>query len=168
MDNEISNPVNEATNGDIIAEEPQLLEEELNESNEPSSENDEGEENALGEEDFERMASEDLEEIKRLFPSFSGISHISEIDSPSRFGEMREAGFSVEEAFMATNYEKVFDAIIKRARMTNSKSHLTSTIPTQTGVEASSMTVEQMRAAKELFSTLSEKEIHSLYKRATS
>ncbi len=167
MDNEISNPVNEAEEADTTIA-SQLFEEQPEVAEEPSAENNEGEEATLGDEDFERMASEDLEEIKRLFPSFSGISHIREIDSASRFGEMREAGFSVEEAFMATNYEKVFDAIIKRARMTNSKSHLTSAIPAQSGAEASSMTVDQMRAAKELFSTLSEKEIHSLYKRATS
>lgn len=117
---------------------------------------------------YEEMAQNDLQEIKRLFPSFSGISHLGEIERASRFGEMREAGFSVEEAFMATNYEKVFASVIKKARMANGKSHLTSTIPAASGSTDSGMTSEEMRAAKEMFSTLSEKEIQALYKRAKS
>lgn len=117
---------------------------------------------------YEEMAKNDLQEIKRLFPSFSGISHLGEIERASRFGEMREAGFSVEEAFMATNYEKVFASVIKKARMANGKSHLTSTVPAASGSTDSGMTSEEMRAAKEMFSTLSEKEIQSLYKRAKS
>ncbi len=118
--------------------------------------------------DYERMASEDLAEIKRLFPSFSDISHLRELDRAERFGEMREAGLSVEEALMATNYERIFEAIVKKARAVNGKSHLQSRVPTAAGGEESGMTGEQMRQAKEMFDGLSEREIQSLYKRAIS
>ena len=119
-------------------------------------------------EDFERMANEDLSEIKRLFPSFSELSHVRELDRAERFGEMREAGFSVEEALLATNYERIFETIVKKARSINGKSHLVSRVPTSSGGDARGMTSEEMRNAKEMFSGLSEREIQSLYKRAIS
>ena len=118
--------------------------------------------------DFEKMASEDLAEIKRLFPSFSDISHLRELDRASRFGEMREAGFSVEEALMATNYERIFETVIKRARQINGKSHLMSVAPAASGNDTGGMTVEEMREAKEIFGDLSDREIQALYKRAKS
>ena len=118
--------------------------------------------------DFERMANEDLSEIKRLFPSFSDLTHVRELDRAERFGEMREAGFSVEEALLATNYERIFEAVVKKARSINGKSHLVSRVPTASGGEAVGMTSEEMRNAKEMFTGLSEREIQSLYKRAIS
>ena len=118
--------------------------------------------------DFEKMANEDLAEIKRLFPSFSDVSHLRELDRASRFGEMREAGFSVEEALMATNYERIFETIIKKARQINGKSHLMSVAPAASGNDSGGMTVEEMREAKEIFGDLSDREIQALYKRARS
>ena len=125
-------------------------------------------EQSKAEEDFEKMANEDLAEIKRLFPSFSDLSHVRELDRAERFGEMREAGLSVEEALLATNYERIFEALVKKARAINGKSHLKSNVPTAAAGDGVGMTGEEMRRAKEMFTGLSEREIQSLYKRATS
>ena len=165
MDNKTENPILTEQNR---AEDTAIENEEVPTQSQDDEAIDADTESTQSDTDFARMAEEDLAEIKRLFPSLSGISHLGEIERASRFGEMREAGFSVEEAFMATNYEKVFEAIVKRARISNGKSHLTSAVPAQSGASDSSMTSEEMRAAKEMFSSLSEKEIHSLYKRAIS
>jgi hypothetical protein len=147
----------------------QMASEELlpeKDAEESTSEQDEGELDPIAE--LEKMASEDLAEIKRLFPSLSSLSHVRELDRAERFGEMREAGFSVEEALMATNYERIFEAIISKSKRQNGKSHLVGAVPDSAQRSASSMTAEQMKSARELFSGLSEREIHSLYKRATS
>ena len=133
---------------------------------ESTTEQNEGEPDPIAE--LEKMASEDLAEIKRLFPSLSSLSHVRELDRAERFGEMREAGFSVEEALMATNYERIFEAIISKSNRQNGKSHLAGTVPDSAQRSSTSMTTDQMKAARELFSGLSEREIHSLYKRATS
>lgn len=146
--------------GAVVSEEQNILPEDSVEADADTPENDVA--------DYERMASDDLAEIKRLFPSFSDISHLRELDRAERFGEMREAGLSVEEALMATNYERIFEAIVKKARAANGKSHLQSRVPTASGGETVGMTGEQMRQAKEMFDGLSEREIQSLYKRAIS
>lgn len=117
--------------------------------------------------DYESLAKEDLNEIKRLFPNLSELSDIRELDNLSRFGELRDSGLSVKEAFMATNYNRLLASLAEKAARSDGKSHLRSAVPTVSAPPAASMNAEELRSAREIFGNLTDKEIENLYKRVS-
>ena len=123
-----------------------------------------GEAEAVGEEednekDFAALAAADLAEIKSLLPDFANVRHLSELPFAHRFAELREMGLSVKEALYAN---------LPSLPRGSGKSHLTSSVPRGRGIPSDTLSTEEMRAAKDLFYGLSEKEINSLYKRVRS
>lgn len=117
--------------------------------------------------DYERLAKEDLLEIKRLFPNLSSLSDIRELDNVTRFGELRDSGLSVKEAFIATNFNRILSSLAEKAARSDGKSHLRSAIPSVSAPPANSMSAEQLHSARELFGNLTDKEIENLYKRVS-
>ena len=117
--------------------------------------------------DYESLAKEDLNEIKRLFPNLSELCDIRELDNVARFGELRDSGLSVKEAFIATNFERLLTSLTEKAARSDGKSHLRSAVPTVSAPPAASMSAEQLRSAREIFGNLTDKEIESLYKRVS-
>ncbi len=117
--------------------------------------------------DYESLAKEDLNEIKRLFPDLAGLCDIRELDNVARFGELRDSGLSVKEAFMATNYNRLLASLAEKAARSDGKSHLRSAIPTVSAPPSESMSAEQLRSAREIFGNLTDKQIENLYKRVT-
>ena len=109
--------------------------------------------------DYEAMAREDLAAIKALSPELSGVNHLSELPFAHRFAELRELGLSVKEALFAT---------LPTLPTKSTKEHLRSSVPRAKGSYEGALSPEEMRAAKELFYGLSEKEIHSLYARVSA
>ena len=109
--------------------------------------------------DYEAMAKEDLAAIKMLSPELAGVSHLSELPFAHRFAELRELGLSVKEALFAT---------LPSLPAKSGKEHLRSSVPRAKGACEGSLSPEEMRAAKDLFYGLSEKEIHSLYARVSA
>ncbi len=110
--------------------------------------------------DYEAMAKEDLSAIKMLSPEFSGVNHLSELPFAHRFAELRELGLSVKEALFAT--------LPSLPTPSSGKEHLRSSVPRAKGAYEGCLSPEEMRAAKDLFYGLSEKEIHSLYARVSA
>ena len=109
--------------------------------------------------DYEALAKEDLAAIKMLSPELSAVNHLSELPFARRFAELRELGLSVKEALFAT----------RTSLPTQSgKEHLRSSVPRAKGTCEGCLSPEEMRAAKDLFYGLSEKEIHALYARVSA
>ncbi len=118
--------------------------------------------------DYSVIAAEDLSEIKKLFPEFSELQDIRELDNAVRFAELRDAGLSVSEALAATNMDRVISSLAKRITRQDTKSHLRSAVPSASALQKNRMSAEELHSARELFGSLSDRELESLYKRATS
>lgn len=115
--------------------------------------------------DYDKMAADDLAAIQRAFPGI-GVTDLRAIDNAGRFGALREAGLSVEEAFRATNYERINAYVAARARdKADGKSHIRSDLPAKgTAAEGFSLSEAELRDARELFPDKSDKEIIALYR----
>ena len=143
VDNEIS-----------AVEEPNVQEEA---DNDGLTENEAPENEGEEEIDYAKRVEEDLEEIRRQVPTLYGISDISDLKNPLRFGALRDLGLTVKEAFLASGGAKaVYD----------NRAHLTASVPKRasSGME---MSRKEYEVVKDLFSNLSDSEIKKLYQRAT-
>lgn len=115
--------------------------------------------------DYAKMAADDLAIINRTFPGL-GLTDLRKIDNPGRYGAMRDMGLSPEEAFRATNHERIraHTAAAERARA-DSKSHIRGDMPKKQGsADDFSLSAKEMREARELFPDKSDKEITALYR----
>lgn len=113
--------------------------------------------------DYAALAEEDLLQLKTEFPTLSDMTSLCELENPARYGELRELGLSAREAYLATTTPK--------ERIQNpydNRSHLRSAVPRTHGATGEQMSAQQMRAARELFSDLSDSEIVKLYKKVHS
>ncbi len=114
--------------------------------------------------DYEALAAEDLVELRRLVPSLR-ISHIGELPHAVRYGELRDRGLSVEEAFWASCHDAVSGVT---SPTYDNRSHLHSAVPRGAAGNPAMMSASELRAAKELFEDLSESEIQKLYSKCRS
>ena len=87
------------------------------------------------------------------------MTHISQVQNPLRYAQLRDLGLSPEEAYLATNYARL------SAYQRDNRSHLFSAIPK--AAKGESMSAEALAEARELFGELSDGELISLYRRAT-
>ena len=120
---------------------------------------------------YERRAEEDMRELSRLFPELSpdgeGLS-LGELRNPLRFAELREAGLSVEEAFLASNYRMLAErprAISEKEAHTD-KTPARASIPRAIG-RANGMPTALLLRSRAMFEGLSDTELASLYRRVT-
>ena len=109
--------------------------------------------------DYEAMAAADLAEIKRLDPTYAPASHLCELPFARRFAALRDMGLSVTEALAA---------VTPRFSPHDTRSHLRASAPGGARTPSGLLSREELKAAKELFSDLSEGELHSLYRRVTA
>ena len=112
--------------------------------------------------DYEALAAADLEEIKQKFPAMRRLSHLCEIENAERYGQLRDAGLSVEEAFLATNYARL------SRRAGDNRAHLAGSMPRSAAAPVGRMSYGELIAARELFDGLSDREIEALWKRTHS
>jgi hypothetical protein len=108
--------------------------------------------------DYEALAREDARILSELFPSLRGIKSITELKDPLRYAALRDLGLSPKEAYLATGGS---------VSGYDNRSHLFSTARSKRGSPEGQMTHSELEAARELFSGLSDREIHSLYKKVT-
>ena len=110
--------------------------------------------------DYGALAKADLAQLRAQFPQLSRLSHLSELDNPRRYAELRDAGLSPKEALLATDDSRL------RQRRYDNRAHLHSAVPkgANGGV---SMTAAELSAARDLFEGLSDAELAALYRRAT-
>ncbi|MBQ7377024.1 MAG: hypothetical protein IJW71_01710 [Clostridia bacterium] len=109
--------------------------------------------------DYEALAASDLAQIKARFPAMQHLSHLSEIENAVRYGELRDAGLSVEEAFLATNYERL------GRRTSDNRTHLSGSMPRQAAAPVGRMSYGELCEARALFDGLSDREIEALWRR---
>lgn len=113
--------------------------------------------------DYEALAREDLEVLRGEFSDLEGISSLAELDNPVRYGELRDLGLSPREAYLATAMPKR-----EKARPYDNRSHLRSSVPKSHGGRVDTMSVGELREARELFEGMSDAEIVRLYKKVNS
>jgi hypothetical protein len=113
----------------------------------------------LCDEDYERIAREDLEALKAQFPALSGLPSLRALKNPVRYAELRELGLSPAEAYLATGGVP--------QKKSDNRAHLKSAVPRMGAIGATALTSEEMAEARRLFSDLSDAQIHRLYKKVT-
>ena len=148
----------EIVNDDLQNDEISSPDEENTELND--GKNSEVNSEAVAEEDFkvdyEKIIREDTRLLKEKFPELEKIKDISELDNPLRYAALRDLGLTPEEAYLATR---------KRERADN-RSHLYPS-PTVASFESGAVPEADMRAAREIFDDISDREIRKLYKKVT-
>ena len=107
--------------------------------------------------DYQKLAEEDLREIHRIAPIFASIRDVGDLPNATRYATLRDAGLTVEEALWATCH-----AFLPRSGYDN-RSHLRSGVPRGAAGNPIQMSAEELAAAKDLFSDMSEAEIRRLY-----
>ena len=116
-----------------------------------------GEEAGEGEIDYAKRVEDDLEQIRKEFPTLYGINDITDLKNPLRFGALRDLGLTAKEAFLASGGAKSgYD----------NRAHLTSSVPKRAS-SGTEMSRKEYELARDLFTDLSESEIKKLYKRVT-
>ena len=104
-----------------------------------------------------------------LFPELSpdgeAIS-LGSLRNPTRFAELREAGLTVEEAFLASNYRMLAERPIDLFAQKEMKAHLRPALPRASG-RAAAMPSSLLVRSRALFEGLSDSELASLYRRVT-
>lgn len=106
--------------------------------------------------DYSEVASRDIEEIHTLFPESRHIQTIHSLDNPERFAELRDLGLSATEAYLATQSPR---------RTRDNRSHLVGSVPRGASGPSVSMSISELDNMRDVFGTLSDSEIQSLYKR---
>ena len=118
--------------------------------------------------EFERMAAADLAGLKAIYPDLKDTKSIFDIPNFKRFGELRDKGLSLKEAYSAANPDairkNVAEAVTKQ-NLNESKSHLKSNVPKGTKDTALHMSKAELNTWREMFPKMSDKEIIDLYRK---
>lgn len=112
----------------------------------------------MGVTDYARLAREDMETLISLFPHLSGKESITELKNPLRYAALRDLGLSPKEAFLATEEPTIHY---------DNRSHLTGFVPRRASAPENMLSAKELESARMLFSGLSDREIHKLYKKVT-
>ena len=119
---------------------------------------------------YEQICAMDLIELKKSFPQLATLKHIREIgdlEEFKKFGELRDKGLTVKEAYMATVGEKLMNTqelAARQAAIKNSKEHLKATTTSkQTAKGYESIPEVDKILWKGYFPNLSKNEIAELY-----
>ena len=132
---------------------------ELQESTENTAACEENEQNSESEIgiNYSEVERDDLAALKKEFPELSGISRITELQNPLRYGALRDLGLSPTEAYLATHGKR---------RGADNRSHLVAS-PTIASAPQGVMSEREMDAARDIFPDISDREIRKLYKKVT-
>jgi hypothetical protein len=118
---------------------------------------------------LEKKIADDIAALRAEFPEMKDVTKLEQIPNARRFAELRDAGLTAREAYVAANFNAQREAIaasVRQAVTNSSKDHLVSNVPraskdTST-VKISRADMEQLR---DLFPDKSDKEIIALYKK---
>ena len=108
---------------------------------------------------FAELERADLAALAEAMPELGGLSDLSSLTSPGRYGELREAGLSPIEAYLATEGQR----LLRRAHDT--RGHLKSSVGRASGTAGMRLGASELSAARELFPALSDREIEALWRR---
>lgn len=107
--------------------------------------------------DYSAIERDDLAALKKEFPELSGISRITELQNPLRYGALRDLGLTPTEAYLATHGKR---------KGADNRSHLLAS-PTAASASYGVISEREMEAARNIFPDISDKEIRKLYKKVT-
>ena len=122
----------------------------------------EGEAPPDAEEDDGRFATlerEDLAALAEALPTRRLPTSLAELENPERYGELREAGLSPLEAYLATEGHRLI------GRPQDSRRHLSTTVGRAARLGGERIGSAELSAARELFPSLSDGEIEALWRR---
>jgi hypothetical protein len=108
--------------------------------------------------DYSVIEREDVEALRGEFPELSGISSITELENPLRYGALRDLGLSPVEAYLATSGRK---------KSADNRYHLFAS-PAIAASNQGTISEKEMEAARDIFPDISDKEIRKLYKKVTN
>ena len=117
--------------------------------------------------EFERMAAEDLAGLKAIYPELKDVTSIFDIPNFKRFGELRDKGLNVKEAYSAANPDAIRTNVataVSRQNLNETKAHLKSNVPKKTIDTSLRMPKEDLKSWRQMFPKLSDKEIMKLYR----
>lgn len=119
---------------------------------------------------FEKMAREDLAQLHAAYPETKQYDDLRKLprDILTKFARNRELGLTAKEAYAAANPDGIRTTVataVKKKTMSDSKSHLRSTVPKGSKDDSISMTNSELKQWRDLFPHMSDKEIQSLYKK---
>ena len=115
-------------------------------------------ENISDEINYAEILESDLAELRSSFPEITGISDITELKNPLRYGELRDLGLSAKEAYLASGGAK--------SRYDN-RAHLTRSVPKGASYQRGGIPRHELGIMKDLFEGISERELERLYKKVT-
>jgi casein kinase II subunit beta len=121
--------------------------------------------------EFEKMAAADLAGLKAIYPELKDTKTIFDIPNWQRFGELRDKGLSVKEAYSAANPDAIRKNIadaVTRQNLNESKSHLKSNVPKGTKDTSLHMSREELASWREMFPKMSDSEIIKLYRKTAN
>ena len=117
--------------------------------------------------EFEAIAAADLAGLKAIYPELKDIKSIFDVPNFKRFGELRDKGLSVKEAYSAANPDAIRANVataVSRQNLSETKAHLKSNVPKKTVDNSLRMPKEDLKSWREMFPKLSDKEIMKLYR----
>ena len=118
---------------------------------------------------YQKMISEDIAAIHAAYPETKKYKSVEEFPNFKRFGELRDAGNTPEEAFAASHRDEVRQSVAEATRqqsLNDTKNHLKSNVPKKAKQDTRiRMTKKEMDEWKNLFPHKSEKEILEHYRK---
>lgn len=114
------------------------------------------------ERDFAALAARDLSVLCEAFPELADMQSLGELPEPERYGELREAGLSPIEAFCASHHK------ILMARRADNRAHLSPSVGRAANAAGGRISAAALSDARDLFPSLSDREIEALYRRVST
>ena len=119
--------------------------------------------------EFEKKAAADLAELKKYYPELANVKTIYEIENLAEFGRYRDLGIAPKQAYAAANPDKLRENAANAAKqksLNETKKHLQSSVPKGSKDTSITMTKKELATWRDLFPTLSDKELVKLYKQS--
>lgn len=119
--------------------------------------------------EFEKKAAADLAELKKYYPELANAKTIYEIENLVEFGRYRDLGIAPKQAYAAANPDKLRENAANAAKqksLNETKKHLQSSVPKGSKDTSITMTKKELATWRDLFPTLSDKELVKLYKQS--
>ena len=111
---------------------------------------------------YARLAEEDLAAIRAAAPELALPRSLSELRDPARYGELREAGLTPLEAYLAVEGRRL------QRPPHGGRDHLAPSVSRTAARGGGRIATGELLAARDLFPSLSDGEIESLWRRTRS
>jgi hypothetical protein len=112
--------------------------------------------------DYAALAREDLAALTAEVAELAGLTSLSALPDPARYGELRELGLSPAEAYYATAGGRA-----KRATAAD-RAHLAASVGRAAATAGVRPSAAELAEARDLFPSLTDREIEALYRRAVT